>query len=203
MGEVIAFPSDRPDPSGKTTTAAQRRPTETVFQDRGWRILELPSAGQFLAVSDYCRRGIEVGRFDPQADCGNHHDGTEIAILTRCAADERLARCSIAWLNSGGPRTAILGAFVVAAAGRYRYWRDAIIEVAAIGGTKLVRLIDGSIAIAREPEPVPLLDLFAPLEENRHRAAFDRLPRETRADILRWADPKDQFGELLDPVRPH
>ena len=203
MGEVIAFPSDRPDPPGKNTAAPQRRPPETVFQDRGWRILELPSAGQFLAVSDYYRRGVEVGRFDPQADWDNHHEGTEIAILTRCAVDERLARCSIAWLNSDGPRTAILGPFVVAAGGRYRYWRDAIVEVAAIGGTKLVRLIDGGIAIAREPEPVPLLDLFAPLEENRHRTAFDRLPRETRADILRWADPRDQFGELLDPVRPH
>jgi hypothetical protein len=203
MGEIIAFPSDRPDQSGMTAAAPDRRPTETVFQDRGWRILELPSAGQFLAVSDYCRRGVEVGRFDPQADCGDHHSGTEIAILTRCAADERLARCSIAWLNSGGPRTAILGAFVVAAGGRYRYWRDAIIEVAAIGGAKLVRLIDGGIAIAREPEPVPLLDLFAPLEENRRRPAFDRLPPEIRADILRWADPRDQFGGLLDPVRPH
>ena len=41
-----------------------------------------------------------------------------------------------------------------------------ILEVAAIGGAKLVRLIDGCIALAREPEPVPLLDPFAPLEEN-------------------------------------
>src|SRR5260370_30796902 len=103
MGEIIAFPSGRPDPSGTTTAAAQRRPTETVFQDRGWRILELPSAGQFLAVSDYCRRGIEVGRFDPHADCGNHHHVTAIALLTRSAAHERLARYSIAWLNSVGP----------------------------------------------------------------------------------------------------
>ncbi len=124
--------------------------------------------------------------------------GTEIAILTRCAADERLARCAIGWLNSGGPRTAILGAFVISAGGRYRYWRDAVIEVAAIGGTRLARLTDGSIAIAREPEPVPLLDLFAPVRENRRRAAFDRLPRETRAAILRWADPRGQFRDLLD-----
>jgi hypothetical protein len=112
-------------------------------------------------------------------------------------------RCTIAWLNSEGPRTAILGAFVVAAGGRYRFWRDAIVEFAVIGGVKLVRLIDGSIAIAHEPEPVPLLDLFAPLKENRSRAAFDRLPREMRAAVLRWADPRDQFGELLDAVRPH
>jgi hypothetical protein len=198
MGDIIPFPSRRPDKSGEA--AARHRAPETVFRDRGWRILELPSAGRFLAVSDYCRRGVEVGRFDPQADCDNQHDGTEIAILTWCAGDERLARCAIAWLNSGGPRTAILGAFVVAAGGRYRYWRDAIIEVAAIGGTSLARLLDGSIAIAREPEPVPLLDLFAPLKENRRRAAFDRLPREVRAAILRWADPRGQFGELLDPV---
>src|SRR3984893_7536507 len=202
MGEVIPFPS-RNVAQAAVETVARRCPPTTVFHDRGWRILELPSSGQYLAVSSYCRRGVVVGRFAPQAAAENHHEGTEIAILTRCGADEKLARCTIAWLNSDGPRTAILGAFVVAAGGRYRYWRDAIVEVAAIGGTKLVRLIDGSIAIAREPEPVPLLDLFAPLEENRHRTAFDRLPRETRADILRWADPRDQFGELLDPVRPH
>jgi hypothetical protein len=202
MGEIVPFPSRRPD-NRETASAARSRPAETVFHDRGWRILELPSAGQFLAVSAYCRRGVEVGRFDPQADCDNHHEGTEIAILTRCAADERLSRCAIGWLNSGGPRTAILGAFVVAMSGRYRFWRDAIIEVAAIGGARLVRLIDGSIAIAREPEPVPLLDLFAPLEQNRRRAAFYRLPPEMQAAVLLWADPKDQFGGLLDPVRPH
>jgi hypothetical protein len=202
MGQIVPFPSRRPD-SREKPGAARPRPAETVFHDGGWRILELPSAGQFLAVSAYCRRGVEVGRFDPQADCENHHEGTEIAILTRCGRDERLSRCAIGWLNSGGPRAAILGAFVVAAGGRYRYWRDAIIELAAIGGARLVRLIDGSIAIAREPEPVPLLDLFAPLEQDRRRAAFDRLPLEMQAAVLRWADPKDQFGELLDPVRPH
>jgi hypothetical protein len=203
MGEVIPFPSRdiaRGDPA---QNAARHRPPQTVFHDRGWRILELPSAGRFVAVSDYCRPGIEVGRFDPQAERDNQHSGSEIAILTRCAADERLARCAIGWLNSGGPRTAILGAFVIAAGGRYRYWRDAVIEIAAIGGTRLARLIDGSIAIAREPEPIPLLDLFAPLKENRRRAAFNRLPYETRAAILRWADPRGQFRDLLDyaPVR--
>lgn len=199
MGEVVPFPS-RTVTRALEGAAAQRRPPATVFHDRGWRILELPSTGQFLAVSGHCRRGIEVGRFDPREEPDNHHGGTEIAILTRCGADERLSRCAIAWLNSGGPRTAILGTFVVAAGGGYRYWRDAIIEVAAIGGARLVRLIDGSIAIARQPEPVPLLDLFAPLKENRRRAAFDRLPREMRAAILRWADPRDQFG-LARPAR--
>ena len=192
MGEVIPFPSHGAARSRAIASGQQRAPT-TVFHDRGWRILELPQTGQFLAVSAYCRRGVEVGRFDPRAGADNHHDGTEIAILTQCGADERLSRCAISWLNSSGPRTAILGAFVVAAGGRYRYWRDAIIEVAAIGGARLVRLIDGSIAIAREPEPVPLLDLFAPLKETRRRASFDRLPREMRAAILRWADPRDQF----------
>ena len=200
MGEVVPFPTHRLD-RGVESVAARRCPPKTVFHDRGWRILELPGAGRFLAVSAYCRRGIEVGRFDPRAPCVNHHNGTEIAILTRCAGDEHLARCTIAWLNSDGPRTAILGSFVVTAGGRYRYWRDAIVEVAAIGGARLVRLIDGSIAIAREPEPVPLLDLFAPLRENRRRAAFDRLPRETRVAILRWADPTQQFGRLLGPAQ--
>lgn len=199
MGEVIPFPS-RGTARPPAEAAARRPPPATVFHDRGWRILELPSSGQYLAVSTYCRPGIVVGRFAPQATAENHHEGTEIAILTRCGADEKLARCTIAWLNSGGPRTAILGPFVVAVAGRYRYWRDAIIEVAAIGGTKLARLIDGSIAIAREPEPVPLLDLFAPVKENRRRAAFDRLPREMRAAILRWADPRAQFGDWSDPA---
>lgn len=198
MGELIPFPSLRPDRSGQTARTPRRRPPETVFQHDGWRILEIPSAGKFLALSGYCRRGVVIGRFDPQSDRDDHHAGTEIAILTRCAADERLARCAIAWLNSGGPRNAILGAFVVAWGGRYRYWRDAIVEVAAIGGTRLARFVDGTIAIAREPEPVPLLDIFAPLEENRRRPAFDRLPHEARAAILQWADPKSQFRRLLD-----
>ena len=201
MGEVIPFPS-RHSVRSAGTAAGSRRPPATVFDDRGWRILEMPSTGQFLAVSGYCRRGIEVGRFDPRTGPDNHHDGTEIAILTRCGGDERLSRCAIGWLNSGGPRTAILGPFVVAAGGRYRYWRDAVIEVAAIGGTRLVRLVDGSIAIAGHPEPVPLLDLFAPLKENRRRAAFDRLPNELRAAILRWADPRGQFGRAPDPTPP-
>jgi hypothetical protein len=203
MGEVIPFPSRRNAGSAARNSPPQRPPA-TVFHDRGWRILELPSSGKFLAVSGYCRRGIVVGRFAPQAAPENHHEGTEIAILTRCGTDERLARCTIGWLNSGGPRAAILGAFVVAAGGRYRYWRDAIVEIAAIGGTRVARLIDGSIAIAREPEPVPLLDLFAPVKENRRRPAFERLPRETRAAVLRWADPRAQFGaqfgDLLDPA---
>ncbi|MGC2204193.1 MAG: hypothetical protein WA633_29125 [Stellaceae bacterium] len=199
MGEVIAFPL-RHSAETAETAALQRRPPRTVFHERGWRILEMPASGQFLAVSAYCRRGVEVGRFDPRRSAPNHHEGTEVAILTRCGADERLARCAIGWLNSEGPRNAILGAFVVATGGRYRYWRDAIIEVAAIGGARLVRLIDGGIAIAREPVPIPLLDLFAPLKEDRRRTAFDRLPREMRAAILRWADPRAQFGDLLDPA---
>jgi hypothetical protein len=197
MGEVIPFPSRRVV-EAPAETIARRRPPATVFQDRGWRILELPSSGQYLAVSGYCRRGIMVGRFAPQAAVENHHEGTEIAILTRCGADEKLARCTIAWLNSGGPRTAILSSFVITAGGRYRYWRDAIVEVAAIGGTRLARLLDGSIAIAREPEPVPLLDLFAPVKENRYRAAFNLLPRDMRAAVLRWADPREQFGDWSD-----
>lgn len=199
MGEVIPFPSRRA-PATTAENGAPQRPPATVYHDRGWRILELPSRGQFLAVSGYCRRGVVVGRFAPQAAPEDHHEGTEIAVLTRCGADEKLARCTIGWLNSTGPRTAILGPFVVAAGGRYRYWRDAIVEIAAIGGTRLARLIDGSIAIAREPEPVPLLDLFAPAKENRRRPAFDRLPRDTRAAVLRWADPRAQFGDLLDPA---
>ncbi len=199
MGEVIPFRSRRAAGAAAQTGAPQR-PPETVYHDRGWRILELPSSGQYLAVSDYCRRGIVVGRFAPQAAPENHHEGTEIAILSGCGADEKLARCAINWLNSGGPRAAVLGSFVVVAGGRYRYWRDAIVEIAAIGGTRLARLIDGSIAIAREPEPVPLLDLFAPMKENRRRPAFDRLPRDTRAAVLRWADPRAQFGDLLDPA---
>lgn len=197
MGEVVSFPS-----AGRRPAAGQQRPAATVFEDRGWRILELPAAGRFLAVSSYCRTGFEVGRFDPRVDSDNHHAGTEIAILTTCVADEPLSRCAIAWLNHDGPETAILGAFVVPFGGRYHFWRDAVMEVAAVGGMRLVRLLDGSIAVAREPEPVPLLDPFAALPESRRRAAFDRLPGETKAAVLRWADPRDQFGGLLDPARP-
>ena len=199
MGEVVAFPSAR-----REAAQARQRPPAMVFEARGWRILEFPNAGQFLALSDYCRRGIEVGRFDPQADSDNHHDGTDIAILTRCAADERLSRCAIGWLNSGGPETAVLGTFVVTFGGRYHFWRDAVLEVAVIGGMRLARLLDGSIALAREPEPVPLLDPFATLPEHRRRPAFDLLPGETRAAVLRWTDPRDQFAYRLEPPkRPH
>jgi len=199
MGEVVPFPA-----AAHHTPAELARSPATVFEERGWRILEVPRAGQFVAVSGYCRTGVEVGRFDPCSDSDNRHEGTEIAILTRCAPDERLSRCAIAWLNAGGPETAILGAFVVAFGGRYHFWRDAVIEVAAIGGLRLVRLLDGSIAVARDPEPVPLLDFFAPVPEQRRRAAFARLSGEAQAAVLRWADPRDQFADRLDPpVRSH
>jgi hypothetical protein len=193
MGEVIPFPSRRRD-AGMGTL----RPPQTVFESRGWHILALPHSGRFLAVSGYCRRGVEVGRFDPQAE--SWQSGA-IAILFRCAADEKLSRCAVAWLNSKqGPRTAILGPSIVAAGGRFHFWRDAIVEVAVIGGAKLVRLIDGSVAIAREPAPVPLIDPFAPLAQHRHRPAFDRLPTEMRVAVLRWTDPLGQFGDLLAPA---
>jgi len=197
MGEVVAFP-------GRKSAAASQRPSPaTVFEGAGWRILEFPQAGQFLAVSGYCRRGVEVGRFDPRADRADHHSGTDVAILTSCAPDERLSRCAIAWLNEGGPEIAILGASVVAFGGRYHFWRDAVIEVAAIAGRRLVRLLDGSIALVQGPAPEPLLDPFANLPEHRRRAAFDRLPGEVRAGVLRWADPRGQFGALLDPPQRH
>jgi len=194
MGEIVPFPSHR------RAAPPRSRPPEIVFENRGWRILALPGAGRFLAVSDYCRRGIEVGRFDPRTPPGS---GGEVAILLRCAADERLSRCAVAWLNSAkGPRTAILGASIVAVGGRFYFWRDAIVEMAVIGGKRLVRLIDGRVAIAREPEPVPLIDPFAPFAPHRRRPAFDRLPAEMRAQILRWTDPLGQFGDLLAPMPP-
>lgn len=195
MGEVVPFPPRR-------RGAAASRPPRVVFENRGWHILALPDAGRFLAVSDTCRRGVEIGRFDPRADPADHHGGSEVAILLRAAADEALSRCAAAWLNSPqGPRTAVLGAAIVAAGGRFHFWRDAIIEVAVIGGRKLVRLIDGSVAIAREPEPIPLLDPFAPRARHRRRPAFDRLPAEMRAAVLRWTDPLGQFAALLAPAQ--
>jgi hypothetical protein len=194
MGEVVPFPSNRRD-----VALLRPRPAEIVFENRGWRILALRGAGRFLAVSDYCRRGVELGRFDPRSE----HSRSEIVILTRCAADERLSRCAVAWLNATkGPRTVILGTSIVAAGGRFHFWRDAIVEVAVIGGRKLVRLVDGSVAIAREPAPVPLIDPFAPLAQHRHRPAFDRLPADMRVAVLRWTDPLGQFGDLLAPVQP-
>ena len=195
MGQVVAFPSLR-----RAAEIRQQRPPETVFEAGGWRILEVPAAGQFLALSGYCRRGLEVGRFDPDTDSEAHHHGTEVAILTRCGADERLSRCAIGWLNADGPPTAILGAFVVAFGGRYHFWRDAVIEVAVIGSLRLVRLLDGSIAVAREPEPVPLLDPFALLPEHRRRGAFEHLPDDVQAAVLHWADPRDQFSDRLGPT---
>ena len=198
MGEVVSFPARRQPAGGEP----QQRPPETVFEGAGWRILEFPDAGHFLAVSAYCRTGVEVGRFDPRADSGNHHAGTEVAILTNCGADEPLSRCAIGWLNHGGPEIAILGAFVVFHGGRYHFWRDAIVEAAAIRGLRLVRLLDGSIAVGHEPEPTPLLDPFARLPEHRRRPAFARLPGEVRQAVLRWTDPRRQFAGLLEPAAP-
>src|SRR5258708_16445514 len=76
MGEVIPFPS-RNVAEAAVGTLARRRPPATIFHDRGWRILELPSRGQFLAVSSYCPRGILVGRLAPQAAAPNPHQRTE------------------------------------------------------------------------------------------------------------------------------
>jgi hypothetical protein len=197
VGEVIAFPSHR-----RSGGRAAVQPPRVVFEHSGWRILALTDAGRFLAVSEACRRGVEVGRFDPRAQPEDHHGGSAVAILLRAAADEQLSRCAIAWLNSPqGPRTAILGPSIVACGGRFRFWRDAVVEVAVIGGRKLVRLIDGSIAIAREPAPIPLIDPFAALARHRRRPAFDRLPADMRAAILRWTDPLGQFANLLAPAR--
>ncbi|MGH7109172.1 MAG: hypothetical protein ACREFK_01965 [Stellaceae bacterium] len=194
MGEVIAFPPRR------RSAGAASRPPQVVFEDRGWHILALPNAGRFLAVSATCRRGIEIGRFDPQA---GPTGGSAVAILLRAAADESLSRCAVAWLNSPqGPRTAILGVSIVAAGGRFRFWRDAIVEMAVIGGHKLVRLSDGSVAIARDPAPIPLLDPFAARVRHRRRPAFLRLPAEMRAAVLRWTDPLGQFTALLAPAPP-
>ncbi len=76
MSDIIPFPSSgRGRPGESAKAKAQPHPPKTVYGDRGWRILEFPGAGKFLAVSDYCRRGVEVGRFDPQADRDNQHDG--------------------------------------------------------------------------------------------------------------------------------
>jgi hypothetical protein len=197
MGEVVSFPAMRRPSAGD----GSGRAPATVFESAGWRILEFPEAGQFVAVSGWCRTGVEVGRFDPRADSDKHHAGTEIAILTNCAADEKLSRCAIGWLNHGGPEIAILGAFVVSYGGRYHFWRDAVIESAAIGGMRVVRLLDGSVAVGREPEPVPLLDPFASLPDNRRRPAFARLPGEIRQAVLRWADPRGHFSERLRSSR--
>lgn len=197
MGEVVAFPSAN-SPAAADPGAEPRRSPAMVFEEAGWRILEFPQAGQFIALSTYRRGGVEVGRFDPRADAANHHDGTEVAILMN-GVDERLSRCAIAWLNTDGPETAILGSFVVSYGGRYHFWRDAVIETAAIGGLRLVRLLDGSVAVALEPEPVTLLDPFALLPDHRRRKPFETLPGELKAAILRWVDPREQLGHRLDP----
>lgn len=205
MGEVVAFPSAKsPIVAQPDHDAERQRPPATVFEEVGWRILEFPHAGQFIALSTYCRRGVEVGRFDPRVDADNHHAGTEVAILTS-GADERLSRCAIGWLNTDGPETAILGSFIVSYGGRYHFWRDAVLETAAIGGLRLVRLLDGSIAVAIEPEPVTLLDPFALLPDHRRRKPFESLPGEIKAAILRWADPRDELGDRLypPPITPH
>ena len=89
MGDVIPFPSTHvaAEARGNATRSGARR--RRFFMTAAGAFSNCRAAGQFLAVSGYCRRGIVVGRFDPQADADNHHEGTEIAILTRCGADEK------------------------------------------------------------------------------------------------------------------
>jgi hypothetical protein len=197
MGEVVPFAVAGRRAAGEGDGDGRLAPS-TVYQDHGWRVLELPQAGQFVALSAYCRGGIEIGRFDPESAAGTHHGGSDVAILTRCGTDESLSRCAIGWLNADGPRTAILGAFVVAAGGRYKFWRDAILERAAIGGRRLVRLSDGRIVDSGAPEPVTLLDPFAAVAAHRRRAAFGGLPPEVQQSVLQWADPAHEFRTRLD-----
>ena len=44
MGQVVPFPSRR-----RAAEIRRQRPPETVFEAGGWRILEVPAAGQFNA----------------------------------------------------------------------------------------------------------------------------------------------------------
>jgi hypothetical protein len=190
-----------PASSGIAAAAGPAPPPRIVHQDRGWRILRVPRLGRYLALSARCRAGITVGGFDPREEREEEEEdassSSEIAVLTDCAFDEDLARCTISWLNGGGPRRALLGSFIVATRERYLYWKDAVLEVAAIGGLRLVRLVDGGIAAAREPAPVILLNPFARSVTARRTAAFDRLPLETRRAILHWTDPRRQLAPLL------
>ena len=182
-------------------TASAAPPPRIVHQDRGWRILRVPHLGRYLALSARCRGGITVGGFDPRAEDEREDassSNSEIAILTECTFDEDLARCTISWLNGGGPHRALLGSFIVATRERYLYWKDAVLEVAAIGGLRLVRLVDGCIAAAREPAPVILLNPFAWSSAARCTPDFDRLPLDTRRAILRWTDPRRQLAPLLE-----
>ena len=163
MGEVIRVrfggggSGAPPASSGIAAAAGPALPPRIVHQDRGWRILRVPRLGRYLALSTRCRGGVMVGGFDPRDTTAS----SEIAVLTECAFDEDLARCTVSWLNGNGPKRALLGSFVVATRDRYLYWKDAILEVAAIGGLQLVWLLDACIAAAREPSPVILLNPFA------------------------------------------
>lgn len=195
MGEVIhlRFGSSAAADAAAGAGAAPR----TVHQDRGWRILRVPRLGRYVALSAQCRSGITVGRFDPRDESGA--GGSDVALLTDCAFDEDLGRCAVAWLNGDGPERAILGSFVVATRDRYLYWKDAILEVAAIGGLRLVRLVDGCVAAAGGASPVILLNPFARAPGARQSGEFDRLPPDTRRAVLRWTDPRGQLLASLDP----
>jgi hypothetical protein len=212
MGEVIRVQfsggSGALPATGSIAGAAlpSSAPPRIVHQDRGWRILRVPRLGHYLALSARCRGGVMVGGFDPReegeedASCGSRRRSNEIAILTDdCAFDEDLARCAVSWLNGSGPQRALLGSFIVATQERYLYWKDAVLEVAAIGGLRLIRLVDGGIAAAREPSPVILLNPFARSPAARYTSAFVRLPPETRRAVLHWTDPRRQLAPLLEP----
>ena len=64
---------------------------------------------------------------------------------------------------------------------------------AILGNKRLVIVADGSL------QYVP----FALLPEQRRRGAFERLPGEVQAAVLRWTDPRDQFGDRLAPTLPN
>jgi hypothetical protein len=191
MGEVIHLRFGGSSAVDAGTGAAEA--PRTVHQDRGWRILRVPRLGRYVALSARCRAGITVGRFDPRDE--SESGDSDVALLTDCAFDEDLGRCAVTWLNGDGPERAILGSFIVATRDRYLYWKDAILEVAAIGGLRLVRLVDGCVAAARDPAPVILLNPFARTPSARRTREFDRLPPDTRRAVLHWTDPRRQlFG---------
>jgi hypothetical protein len=132
MGEVIRMrfggsgSGARPALGSLTASASAAPPPRIVHQDRGWRILRVPRLGRYFALSSRCRAGITVGGFDPREEREEEEDASgsssEIGVLTDCAFDEDLARCTISWLNDSGPRRALLGSFIVATRDRYLYW---------------------------------------------------------------------------------
>jgi len=206
MANPFVFPSRQFFTSGGGDPARPRPPGRGFFMTR-CAILELPSSGQYLAVSPAIARGVVGRRFRSQLAAGEPpRRPTEIANPgTRAAPTRKLARLHHACLISvGAAQTAILSfPFVVTAGGPpidYCVTRSSNRGRSAGPGVVAMRYSTAQQSRSRgKPEPVPLLRFVRLVKENRVAPPLSALPREKNArpppPFAAWADPGPQFWQ--------